>query len=543
MPTYSTKRSGRRVRARKLDFAYSPGGGPSGPPQEPTDGLPFYLPTLNAWDDTKMIRTDGRPRVFPHYFPIFKVSIDNDPVEATDYYVNNWNRPSPGEGGIHAAYGAFLRDRPIWRAARTGTQAQWSVADARWEIQQAKARGIDGFVVDILSVSLTHDQINTTRWLADAADIEGDFKIILMLDTSGSPLTATSTQIADLVESLAMSGGSLRPSAWVTSDTNKYVLGNYCSSSTPSVATWNSWFSAVATRLGVSGCELIATTSNWSATSGTLQQVAYALGDWGSGDDIALIAARNSSVYNSVNSWGKQHFMPIGLQQVRPKDPPTAYDESSGLLAMMRWLERYAGKPDGTAAIEPNVKFLQPVTWSDFSEGSTWVPSVMHGWSPLDLMSYYIVKLKTGTWPTILQDGIYMSHRPAPIGAVSTNNETKQMLQWSSEVSNGRPAAASLTPPQDKVQAVVLLTAPATVRIWSHNVYTDFSAPAGLSVYSRDLVVGNAPKVEVIRGGSTVTQVTSTRAVASNPYLRDGTYCFFNNLENLALRPYSPSLL
>ena len=92
----------------------------------------------------------------------------------------------------------MLRDRPIGADPLAG---DWKLEDAKTEIRQAKAAGIDGWTLDILN-------LNGTTWdtvvrMVDAADAVGGFKIILNPDMNSSAGSADSGTIADKIVSLA----------------------------------------------------------------------------------------------------------------------------------------------------------------------------------------------------------------------------------------------------------------------------------------------------------------------------------------------------
>ena len=58
-------------------------------------------------------------KVFAHYIPSFPISIDNKDSDQ-DYYATQYLTVR-GENGIHAAYGGYLRDRPLPRAVSDRT--------------------------------------------------------------------------------------------------------------------------------------------------------------------------------------------------------------------------------------------------------------------------------------------------------------------------------------------------------------------------------------------------------------------------------------
>ena len=128
--------------------------------------------------------------MFAHYFPPYPISIDNQPA-ASDYYSDNY-LTIEGEGGKHAAYGGWLRDRPLPRDPIP--VADWRVEDLRTEVRQAKAAGIDGFTVNILSLSGSNwtASVNLMR----AADDVGGFTIVPNVDATASIASESPAAIA-----------------------------------------------------------------------------------------------------------------------------------------------------------------------------------------------------------------------------------------------------------------------------------------------------------------------------------------------------------
>ena len=77
------------------------------------------------------------------------MSIDNKEPNI-DHYTNGYLEPN-GENGKHAAYGGFLRERPLPQAPLATTA--WELENMKTEVRRATAAGLDGFTVDVLSVN------------------------------------------------------------------------------------------------------------------------------------------------------------------------------------------------------------------------------------------------------------------------------------------------------------------------------------------------------------------------------------------------------
>lgn len=107
----------------------------------------------------------------------------------------------------------------------------------------------------------------------------------------------------------------------------------------------------------------------------------------------------------------------------------------------------------------------------------------------LQLIAYYAPAYKTGVYPRITQDSMFLWSRPHPNDANPTNP------------TNARPTNWQYT--DDNLYAVVLLTAPSTVTITSGTNRGTWSLPAGLSKLS----LANQPGSiggKIVRGSTTV---------------------------------------
>src|SRR5664279_5919931 len=54
----------------------------------------------------------------------------------------------------------------------------------------------------------------------------------------------------------------------------------------------------------------------------------------------------------------------------------------------------------------------QVITWSDYSEMTSFAPSVSHGYAFLDISAYYQTRFQTGSYPAIA--GCGLRHPPDP---------------------------------------------------------------------------------------------------------------------------------
>src|SRR5690606_28763590 len=147
----------------------------------------------------------------------------------------------------------------------------------------------------------------------------------------------------------------------------------------------------------------------------------------------------------------------------------------------------------------------------DYTETSQMAPSRRNGWTYLDISAYYLTWYKTGKKPAIVRDTAYVTHRIAPHDAKPVYPQSiLQKCQGGSE-------------PRDDVEALVLLTAAAKVKVSVGGAVTTCSAPKGVSTCRAPLRAGTV-RVDVVREGKTVAEVTSSSTVSDRPYVQDLEY-------------------
>src|SRR5699024_10403728 len=138
-----------------------------------------------------------------------------------DYYTRHYLDPQ-GEGGKHAAYGGLLRDRPL--PVPPGPEPGWRLRNLEREVRQAKAAGIDGFVVDLLSPSGRN--WDTTVQLFHAAEHVGGFSVVPMVDATSSFADQSPAAAADRLAELYR-----RPAAYRVGE--EYLLSSFAAERKP----------------------------------------------------------------------------------------------------------------------------------------------------------------------------------------------------------------------------------------------------------------------------------------------------------------------
>lgn len=424
-------------------------------------------------------------KVLAVYFPPFPLSLDNKPAES-DYYTRNY-LPVTGEGGMHAAYGGLLRDRPL--PVGQSTSPTWQVDNLRTEIRQAKTAGIDGFFVNIMGVS----GLNwTTTVNLFAAGEKENFKIIPMIDGTTSISRLTPTEVAAALAPLFKSPAALK-------EGSDYLLSSFKAEG-PGAAWFNQIVSLLETKYGVPITFQAAFLNASEANMRAFAPFSDSFGNWGE---------RNPRVINKLPDYdaqaeklGKDWMEPVAPQDMRPR--LGAYAEADNTEAL---------RAGWAKAIRDDAEYVQMVTWNDYSESTQFAPSTAHGDAYLKINRYYADWYHTGVAPKITEDQLFLTHRTQFANATTTVKHTPILPTLSGSQNDVR----------DEVEALVFLTAPATVQITVGGSTSTFNAPAGVSAFTAPLKLGSV-QAKVIRGGAAVKTADSPFTVVSTPNVQDLQY-------------------
>jgi hypothetical protein len=434
-------------------------------------------------------------KVFAHYLGQYPRSIENA-TPALDYYSSQYLRAS-GEGGIHAAYGGFSRDRNLERAPIPG---DYALADAKWEIQAAQKVGIDGFFVDILTFSGM--QMNLYHKLTDAAvGLKSGFKIIPMLDASGGVVpTATPIEV-----SAALGYFVGKPSSYYLNDGRYLVASFLAEAQTPS--WWTQRLTAIESQYGTKTGFL--STFNDVSNVSKYASISAVTGGWSYGADPAYATA-SSSASSTAHAAGVQWMGAALTQNIRPGQH--TFDEAANSEAL---------RASWARIIRENAEMVQVVTWNDFSEGGQIVPSVARSWGPATIIAYHAQEWKTGVTPSIVSDELILSHRDQRLtGATYQSGQSLMMTQR---------VTGAQTPVRDRVEALTYLTAPAVVTVRVGGVAHSYTAPAGEHAQTFANAVGTVSGA-MVRAGVLLASVTSPFPVTATPVSQDRQYFFVSSL-------------
>jgi hypothetical protein len=453
-----------------------------------TNYLPIALPSTTA--------LRGSPRlVFAHYMPSLPVSIDNRPA-AVDYYTYGYLTPN-GENGKHRAYGGFLRDRPIPREPHPNRT--WGVRNMEAEVRQAMNSGVDGFSLDLLDLgdSPGNGEVwkNSLRLLEAARNVDPRFKIMLMPDMASIGGRDVDT-LAKYVAQLAS-----YPSAFRLPD-GRLVVSPFLAERRP-VAWWSEFMSVMKSRHGISVAFVPVFLD--SSNVARYASISYGASDWGArnpawNDPLSKSATSHLNQIARVRAMGKLWMQPVSVQDERPH--AGLFQEASNTTNLRNTWQ---------IAIASKAEWVQLTTWNDYAEGTHFAPSVKHGWSYLDISTYYLTWFKTGSAPKVAQDTLYLTHRSHPVAAKPTYPQTRLMT-----LRGGTSA-------HDTVEVLAFLRKPATLMLTSGTTKTTCAAPAGVSVCTAPLKPG-AVRATATRGSTAVAQAISPFPVTTKPYVQDLQY-------------------
>ncbi|WP_250569396.1 glycoside hydrolase family 71 protein [Streptomyces sp. CJ_13] len=443
----------------------------SGAPR-PAGALPFDMPQPAALRSGAA----GKKLVFAHYFTPYPLSLDNAPADG-DYYTRNYLEPA-GESGKHERYGGLLRDRPLPVPPKGG---DWEYANLQQEVRTARAAGIDGFTLDMLSLSGKNWE-RSNLLMEAARSVDPAFKIMLMPDMT-SLKTDDPGVLADALAALGKA-----PAAHRLGD-GRLVVSPF-KAEAKSAQWWTRVIAALKSKHGI-GTAFVPLFLDFGAHGGEFAPISHGFSEWGSRSYVGQESSTRDA--ERAHGMGKLWMQPVSVQDARPNQG--IYDEA-GNTATLRSTWQHA--------IDDGADWVQLTTWNDYSEGSQFAPSLHNGYAYLDLTSYYLTRFKTGAWPKVVRDTLYLTARTQFAAADPTGAQSLVMAP--------RKGSAA---PRDTVEVLSFLTEPGTVRTAVGTATGSHEAAAGIHSELLPLRAGSASAV-LVRDGK-------ARADVELPYPVDHT--------------------
>ena len=419
-------------------------------------------------------------KVFAHWFPPYPVSIDNRPA-SVDYYARNYLNPA-GENGKWQSVGGLLRDRPLGRDPVAG---DYKMADAQTEVRQASSAGIDGFVTDIMSWGPSSESWNSSmRMVSAASAVNNGFVVAPMVDlTSANSTNVSSSTVASYLETFFQQSAAYRL------DDGRYVVSFVKAESQPV-----SYYQDLMQALRADGVDVAFINVFMSLSDAQIKAyapVSYGMGTWGVRSAELTRSFPNRAA--AAHEYGVKWMSPIAVQDVRHKDYSAAESGNTDLL-----------RASWERAIADGADMVQMITWNDYSESTSFAPSVNHGYSFLDINGYYATIFKRGS-VQLAGDEVIVTHRIQKVGTQPAKQS--KSITWT--------LGGSRTKPRDTVEVLCLCKSPATLSLTVAGKTTSFSAGAGVSAFTVPLSAGTV-SAKAVRSGKTVATATSSHRVVDS---------------------------
>lgn len=439
--------------------------------------VPFVMP--NA-----AVLSASPRKVFAHYITQFPRSFDNRP-SLEDYYDSQYLKPE-GENDKFKNQGGFIRQRPLPRAVideSLNSKMNWREQDLCWEVQTAARAGIDGFLVNLLDTQGVHWE-RTKSLLAAAATVPG-FRIVLMPDVTSAFKTPQ-----EVVDAMVELGAS--PAAYRLPD-GRLVVAPYCAQIHP-----DEWWNEVDAGCVAHGLHIafFPVLQSLEIHFERFARNSFGISEWGMRTPET---AGHRPDFSAQSHRQKLLWMePISPQDMRAKDL-FLFEAGNTELFRIMWQR----------AIDKDADWVQLITWNDYSEATEIAPSTGTGWMYLDLTSWYAARFKTGAWPKVERDTVWLTHR-------TQRSDLKPGKQE-------KPFFWRDCTPRDEVEAVVLLTSPADITLSSGKSVVTQHLQGGLSRLAVPLALGR-PSVEIKRQGRLVLRGESRWSVVKEADYQDLLY-------------------
>jgi len=471
--------------------------------------------------------------VFAHYHPQFPISLDDayTPVDR-DYYTTQY-LSADGEGGKHKSYDGFLRDRPLPEIKRDASVDRIA-ENFKQEINDAKAAGIDGFAVDQWSFTETYlgedgitrvDQYYARlKGLAAAAKAVGGFKIMLQPDV-GSGDSVTEAKIAASFVNLTNTYGTSNTGGVIYSDNAGRVIVSPFRAEAKGATFWANVLTEM-NKLRVTGVlwPLFVDPRAAKTDQAAWNAISIGFADWGGRETMngTTDGTWSNSDWAAANS--KMWMQSVAVQDARYytwKDESgvehsNMYQEAGNSEALRNNWSWAMGKTGYPAA---NMVML--VTWNDYSESTSFAPSVDSKYAILDLNKYFLNQYKSkASSVSTATEAVFVSHRKQKYSYKSTCAFPSVLR------TNGNKVAA-----RDTVEVVSIVKTATQIKVSLGSSGTQtYDVAAGLTAKTFPLPTSGVISVQYLRNGTVLGTATTTSPVLAAPTKQDLTYLFASSL-------------
>ncbi|MFT2090330.1 glycoside hydrolase family 71 protein [Paraglaciecola sp. 2405UD69-4] len=430
--------------------------------------------------------------VFAHYFTPYPRSINNK-VKKQSYYDANYLNPL-GEKKKFLSKGGLLRSRPLYRPP-IDRDVDWKLEDARSEVLQALAIGLDGFSMNLLST--TGYNWNRVLRMYDAAEDQGGFKILVMPDMN-AVFKNYPERFVPVIQELAKRKASYRL------PDGRLVISPYLAENQSP-----KWWRETLDELSSLGIEvaLLPLYHRWALNIEKFKSQEpeafkkYVIGTSEWGNRTPQYGFSQKFEPNKAHGENLIWMAPVAPQDSRPKS--AIYTEAGNSDAYRSMWE---------SAIQGKADWVQIITWNDYSESSQVAPATQTGYSFYDLTSYYINWFKSGSPPKIEKDivfGFYREHHTEAV--LSGKVQTKEF-----KVVGGNS-------PKNEIELLAFLTSPGILEIEINGKQYRQEATYGVTSFKIPLQEG-IPIFKIIRNKELVAVANGQQKIDNSIDIQDFTY-------------------
>ncbi len=461
--------------------------------ESPDSVFPFQMERAGV--PSAPIRT-----VYAHYFPIWRLSLDNKPLHEDFWALNeqSFDNTFSRDAQKYKHNGGFFRDRPI--TPPPYESAFWQQRNLAIDILRARRIGIDGFIVGLGDARGT-PLARVPLMLCDVAShIAPGFRVVAQPDLASLGSKASPAEVVGLLSDI-----SNCPAAERTPD-GQLVVAPFAPQLKP-IPYWNEILDEAAKK----GLK-IALVPDVLAPQRFLKEFAplsHGLTYWDITDPDSVLGEPGTSVRRLLKGLTSNWLLPVKAQDVRPKDSIYWETRNSAML-----------RATWSVAIAEGAPSVHIITWNDLSENSEIEPTARTQFLFYDLTAFFSMWFHSGHVPQINQDAIYFSHRSQIIdrSANYPSQKTMELL--------GR------TPLHNEVEMLAMLTGGATLRISMGNRSYDKVGKPGLNVFSVPATHGT-PVFQILRNRVVIETVQSNWEITQRPPREDPVYVGGSNMRRM----------
>jgi hypothetical protein len=375
----------------------------------------------------------------------------------TQYLTND------GNNGKFAQVDGYIQERPlpvgVWQSP------YWKEINLAIDVLRAAQTGADGFLVDILRLPTSGDGDWLNHLYQIAAKVRPGFRIIPMFDQAALRQLSAEDVVLELTRVYS------HPAAYRLDDGRLLV-----SAFAPDLGAANLWKQVIDKM--AENSKQIAFLPVFLNTHAALDYSTFAFGfsSWGQRDPVSVEKGAAERLIMSLPRTSKLWMQPVAAQDVRPKVP--AFWEADGVsLFVESWRQ----------AIEHQSRYVQVITWNDYSETTEVEPSSLTQYVFYDLLAYYISLYKTDREPIITRDAIYYLHRLQLLDAGSIKPYSLR----------------GVTPVSNSVTCIAFLIDNATIEIVQGDHVVRQNGKRGMNILKAQAIPGR-PQFRIVRNGNEI---------------------------------------